>query len=103
MSEYVEIVPGQLPEDKLTVIGFSKPGCAPCNILKPQLKKVAESSEYIGKVDFYSVNPQITPEWIMELGMTGVPLTVGFKGNEVVFKVSGANIDDIKKGIEGNM
>ncbi len=56
------------------VIDFNATWCGPCKQLKPVLEKLA--AQYKGKVDFYSIDVDQSPELASTLGIESIPYVI---------------------------
>lgn len=66
--------------DPLVVI-YTAPGCGPCHVLKPQLRRVVE--ELAGQVHAVEVNIGAEPDIAQQAGVSGTPTTQVFYKKEL--------------------
>jgi len=66
-----------LNAEKPVLVEFGASWCGPCKMLEPVLIELA--NEYDGRVAFYSVNVDTTPELVMDYGIMGVPTVILFR------------------------
>lgn len=76
-----------LNAEKPVLVEFGAPWCGPCKMLEPVLNELA--SEYDGKVDFYSVNIDKSPELVMDYGIMGVPTMILFSEGKPQNRLTG--------------
>lgn len=76
-----------LNAEKPVLVEFGASWCGPCKMLEPVLIELA--SEYDGKVDFYTVNVDKTPELVMDYGIMGVPTIILFKEGKPQQRLTG--------------
>ena len=72
---------------KKVLIDFWATWCGPCKMVLPILKELAP--EYEGKVDFYKVDADVTPELLQQFGVRGVPTVVFLDNGVEVSRVVG--------------
>ena len=75
--------------DSVAVVDFSATWCGPCRMLAPVLEEISE--QYEGKVSFYSVDVDESPELAMQFRVSSVPCLVllkngGFADQSVGFR-----------------
>lgn len=61
--------------------------CAPCRMLDPVLKQVAE--EWRGKVKVVKLDADTNPNLMMEYGILGIPTVMFFKGGQLLERMTG--------------
>ncbi len=66
--------------DPLVVI-YTAPGCGPCHVLKPQLRRVVE--ELAGRVHAVEINIEAEPHIAQQAGVSGTPTTQVFYNKEL--------------------
>ncbi len=76
-----------LNAEKPVLVEFGAPWCGPCKMLDPVLKELA--NQYDGKVEFYSINVDMTPELVMDYGIMGVPTIILFRGGKPEHRLTG--------------
>ncbi len=86
----------------VAVVDFYADWCGPCKMLSPVLESL--SSEYEGKVSFFSINVDEEQEIAMEYSVNNIPNLILFKDGEkadqsVGFKPEAA----LKSWIDGNL
>lgn len=79
-------------KDKKVLIDFWATWCGPCKMVLPILKELAP--EYEGKVDFYKVDADVTPELLQQFGVRGVPTVVFLDNGVEVSRLVGLNPKD---------
>ena len=66
--------------DPLVVI-YTAPGCGPCHVLKPQLRRVVE--ELAGQLHAVEINIEAEPKIAQQAGVSGTPTTQVFHKKEL--------------------
>ncbi len=79
-------------EGKKVLIDFWATWCGPCKMVLPILKDLAP--QYEGKVDFYKVDADVTPELLQQFGVRGVPTVVFLDNGVEVDRLVGLNKKD---------
>ena len=74
-------------KEGVSVVDFSATWCGPCQMLKPVFQEV--SSDFEGKVKFFSVDVDSAPDLSRELGIMAVPSLFIFKDGEQKSAASG--------------
>ncbi len=74
---------------KKVLIDFWATWCGPCKMVLPILKELAP--QYEGKVDFYKVDADVTPELLQQFGVRGVPTVVFLDNGVEVDRLVGLN------------
>jgi thioredoxin len=69
------------------IVDLWAPWCAPCRVMEPTLKKVAQT--YEGQVDVWKLNADDSPEMVRALKVMGIPTTIGFANGEEVIRKTG--------------
>jgi thioredoxin reductase (NADPH) len=72
---------------KLLVVKYVAPGCGPCHVLKPLLKKVI--GEYDGKLHLIEIDIAAEPEIAQSAGVRGTPTVQFFKNGALVEQMVG--------------
>ena len=67
--------------DAAAVVDFSATWCGPCRMLAPVLEDV--SGKFAGKVNFYNVDVDESPELAMKYRVNSVPCLVLLKNGEL--------------------
>jgi thioredoxin len=70
------------------VVEFWAPWCGPCKVMAPALKETAQQFE--GKVKLLKVNADESPDLLRSLKVMSIPTIIGYRGNEMVFRKTGA-------------
>lgn len=76
-----------LKAQKPVMVEFGAPWCGPCKMLDPVLEALAD--EYEGKVDFYTVDVDQSPELVMAHGVMGVPTVILFRDGQADNRMTG--------------
>ncbi len=77
-----------LESDLPVLVDFWAEWCAPCLMVAPIIKQIAE--EYKGKLKVYKLNVDEAPNTASRYGIMGIPTLAIFKDDKVVDKVVGA-------------
>ncbi|WP_287131266.1 thioredoxin-disulfide reductase [Candidatus Cyanaurora vandensis] len=72
---------------KLTVVKYVAPGCGPCHILKPILKKAVD--EFAGQMHLVEIDIAAEPDIAQQAGVMGTPTLQFFKDGALVNQTSG--------------
>lgn len=79
------------------IVQYGATWCGACRIMKPKVKKIAESNEDIlfiyADAEKFIESRGITP-------VKGLPTFVGFSSGEVVAKTTGSKIDTVQELLE---
>jgi thioredoxin 1 len=82
---------------KSVAVLFSSEGCPSCQVLKPQIKTLAERQT--GKVDFYEMDISHTETW-KAYNIMGIPTLIVFKNGKSVEHFSAMlRIDELEKAL----
>ncbi|WP_218079336.1 thioredoxin-disulfide reductase [Anthocerotibacter panamensis] len=73
--------------DKLIVVKYVAPGCGPCHVLKPILKKAVD--EFTGKMHLVEIDIAAEPEIAQQAGVRGTPTLQFFKNTELMTQTMG--------------
>jgi thioredoxin 1 len=76
-----------LASDRLAVVDFSAPWCAPCRMLEPILGELA--AELAGSVDFWKVDVDRTPHLAIRYGVQAAPTLLFLRSGRVVDRLVG--------------
>ena len=92
----------EVRKSDVAVVDFSATWCGPCRMLAPVIEKISET--LAGKVDFYSVDVDESPELAAEYRVMSVPCLVlmkqgAFVDQSIGFKPEAA----VQSWIEGNL
>ena len=79
-------------KDKKVLIDFWATWCGPCKMVLPILADLAP--QYEGKVDFYKVDADVTPELLQQFGVRGVPTVVFLDNGVETARLVGLNKKD---------
>lgn len=74
--------------NRLVLVDFWAPWCAPCRIVAPILEELA--AKYAGKIVVGKVNVDENPETAMKFMIAAIPTIMLFKEGSVVEKIVGA-------------
>jgi thioredoxin 1 len=76
---------------------FSSEGCPSCQVLKPQIKALAEKKT--GKVDFYEMDISCTETW-KAYNVMGIPTVIVFRGGKPAERFSAIlRVDELEKAL----
>ncbi len=67
--------------DTPIVVDFYATWCGPCNAMKPNLERAAQT--YEGRIDFYCVDVDKNQEWSNYLGISSIPTLVIYKNGKI--------------------
>ena len=101
-KEITAIADSEFPEKvirstKPVAVLFSSEGCPSCQVLKPQIKALAEKQG--GKVDFYEMEVTNTETW-KEYNVMGIPTVIVFRGGNPVERFSALlRINELEKAL----
>jgi thioredoxin 1 len=70
------------------IVDFWAPWCGPCKMVKPILAKL--SDEYEGKVEFWEINADESPDLLRELGIFGIPTLLVYQNGSEAARITGA-------------
>ena len=68
---------GEVMKASVSVVDFNATWCGPCRMLAPVLEELSE--KYAGKVSFYSVDVDESPDLAMQYKVSSVPCLVLLK------------------------
>ncbi len=86
-----------LDSAKPVAVLFSSIGCPSCQVLKPQIKALAEKQA--GRVDFYEMDVSQTEAW-KEYHVMGIPTVVVFRGGKPAGRFGVMlSIDELEKSL----
>lgn len=77
-----------LASDVPVVVDFWAPWCPPCRVINPILEELAQ--EYAGKLTIAKLNVDEYQQQMVQLGVTGAPTLVVFKGGKEIDRIIGA-------------
>ncbi len=69
------------------LVDFWAPWCGPCRMIAPVVEELA--NEYQGKIRVGKINTDDNPKIPSDLGISGIPTLMLFKGGEVVERLVG--------------
>ncbi len=75
-------------EQRLVLVDFWSPWCAPCRALRPHLERLAEQSA--GKLRLVEVNVEEAPDAAERFSVGGVPTILLIMKNKVLHRFQGA-------------
>jgi thioredoxin 1 len=91
-----------LSADKPTLVDFWAEWCAPCKMIAPTVKALAD--EYSGQLRVGKLNIDENPSTPTKFGIRGIPTLIIFKGGEVVAQVVGVRSKaDLKAAIDKSL
>lgn len=76
-------------EGKKVLIDFWATWCGPCKMVLPIISELAP--QYEGKVDFYKVDADESPQMLQQFGVRGVPTVVFLDNGVEVGRLVGLN------------
>lgn len=76
-----------LTSDRLYLVDFFAPWCAPCTAMLPALMDLAQ--EYQGEIELIKVDIDTAPELVKRYALASVPTFLLISNGEVVGRVSG--------------
>ena len=86
----------------VAVVDFNATWCGPCRMLAPVLEDVSE--KYAGKVSFFSVDVDESPELAMQYRVSSVPCLVLLKNGEFADQSVGFRPEpQLSAWIDGNL
>lgn len=89
--------------DKL-VIDFHGLWCGPCKVMKPMFESVLREFRSINSdVEFYTFDIDKDREFIISLGIRGVPTIKAFSSGKEVFSKSGIMMEEELKSLAKNI
>lgn len=77
-----------LNDERAIIIEFSSPSCAPCRLIEPSLKKVAD--DHPGRVKIIKVNVNESPKTSSKYLVRSVPTLLFMKNGNVKSQLVGA-------------
>ena len=88
--------------DRLIVVKYSAPTCAPCHTLKPILEKVLQ--EFDGKIHYVEIDIEEDPEIAQNAGVMSTPTIQFFKDKGLVEQLKGVKRkSEYRKVIQSNI
>jgi len=86
-----------LQSPKSVAVLFSSEGCPSCQVLKPQIKALAEKQA--GKVDYYEMDITHTEAW-KEYNVMGIPTVIVFRGGKPAERFGAMlRVDELEKAL----
>lgn len=86
-----------LQSAKPVAVLFSSEGCPSCQVLKPQIKALAEKQT--GRIDFYEMDVTHTEAW-KEYNVMGIPTVVVFRGGKPAERFGAMlRVDELEKAL----
>jgi thioredoxin 1 len=76
-----------LESDKVVLVDFWAPWCAPCRMVGPIIEQVAESMD--GKMKFGKLNTDLNQKTAMDFKIMAIPTLLIFKGGKEVDRIVG--------------
>ena len=70
------------------IVDFWAPWCAPCRMVAPALKKLAQ--DYAGRLLIAKVNTDENPQWAQRFGVQGIPTMLFVAKGKIVHQQVGA-------------
>ncbi|MCZ8342130.1 MAG: thioredoxin [Leptospira sp.] len=87
--------------DKPILVDFWAPWCGPCQMVAPELEKLAQ--DWKGKVSIVKVNTDEKQELASKYGISGIPTFILFKNGKEFHRISGAMRSEGFKQVFGGM
>lgn len=92
MAEIDKVVEGAFKQEVLesttpVLVDFTAVWCQPCKMLDPIVKQLA--ADWDGKVKFFKLDVDDSPQIAMDYQVMGVPTLMLFKGGQPVERVTG--------------
>ena len=82
-----EIEEAAAAKDTISLIDFSAAWCGPCKMLSPVLEKVSDDLD--GKVAFYHLDVDESPDASSKFGIRGVPTMIIFHDGQEIDRMVG--------------
>lgn len=76
-----------LQSDQPVLVDFWAPWCAPCKMISPTIDAIA--TEYAGRARVGKINIDDNPRIASELGVSGIPALMIFKGGKLTQSLRG--------------
>lgn len=76
-----------LESDKVVLVDFWAPWCAPCRMISPIIEQVAEKMD--GKMKFGKMNTDMNQKTAMDFQIMAIPTLLVFKGGKEVDRIIG--------------
>lgn len=83
------------------VVDFHAGWCGPCIMFKPKFKRI--SKDYVGKVDFFTVDGEAAPEARKTVQIDDLPYFAIYKDGEFVAGLSTAKEDAFRAFVEEHL
>lgn len=87
-------------KNKKLLVDFKAKWCQPCRILIPRLENIENDYE---NVEFVMVDVDDNQEYVIELGIRGVPTVIVYDGETMVSRSSGVQSDSFYKDVLNNL
>ncbi len=94
-SEFEQRINGDA--DRPTVIDVWAPWCGPCKAMKPHFESL--SGEFGSQAQVLAINADESPEVVEQLGITGIPTVLVFRGGQEVARRMGAQSEKDLRGL----
>jgi thioredoxin 1 len=86
-------------KEDILLFNFTASWCGPCKKLKPELIKLSQDKKY-SNVFFYRVDIDECDEIANKLKITSVPTTLIVKNDNIIARISGANLLEITQNLD---
>jgi thioredoxin len=85
--------------DGPVVVDFWAPWCAPCQLVKPAMERIAQS--YDGRASIVKVNVDQNTRWTARLGIRGIPTIAFFSKGQFVTQLVGVRREkELRQNLE---
>lgn len=92
MNEIIQVnsqtVADTINDSPLTIVDFTADWCAPCRMMHPIFKQMAE--KYGDQVSFITIDTEENPDIIVRYGVQSLPTFTFFRNGEAVKRLIGA-------------
>jgi thioredoxin len=79
------------------IVELWAPWCAPCRSMAPALERAAK--EFQDRVELLRINADEVPELVRDLGVLGIPTLIAYRGEQELFRKSGAQSLESLQGL----
>lgn len=99
LTEFEELLKESKNKNKLIVVDFFATWCGPCLRIAPKIEDWS-TNDFKDKVLFVKVDVDQAEELSQKYEVEAMPTFVFFKDGDVIHRVVGANVDQLKADIE---